>query len=828
MARSGRFGRLPRTAPSLASVIVSLAREMAARQDSNIVDAWKNGGEFEGKPVTDQMLLDFLRNRRDSLSESDPLWDYYDNLLLTYGFSIEESKMSLKYAEHKVNEVQMANFYKEWAAKMPKDSEIYRTLMRSAAQFLDTAKARAASGARANKQAAYNSAVMSSYDRYERAYDTVVSALTAAARTKGILGVSSFGTPEDLADLRNGDENDNARFLQLIESFDTDPEFAGLRAQLHEVGIDHLDYGVFLDLSQQKRSGIRSRRDLATQYDDASGRKKAEEELADFNVTANKWQDLDEWRFYSEARSDLDAALSANTINDPYADRAAYENYTKAVSQARSTMVDEIDRGMLANELTALRGEGPEGGTGSEFAGLSDAGAIANDVATYTSMIDSVESGRFLFAMQPVEGGGSAYALVSVTDATAQDPTKGVVLMQTMGRNSVQPIWVPLQPIYAQGGTNIDPRTGRPTAEVTAGNDTLLGYTYSVGNQRLYGIFGSDGQMAWTARNPFRNPPQGGTVNITPSADGALYVQWAIPSNAQFDPTTGQWVGEAPGGFDVTQLLDPSLYDADLRGAQNKTVYDDAMTAFYANSPEARQSLLQANPTQVASVFLLLYGPEQGASAMDRWTEQRNLAARQANYEARRTATPVGREQRYADVYEQRGYEAISNPLRQGPNPDLLPSEARFGTVAAEVTRANEKYYRDRASELVTSTYRQRNPWMVQQQGPNAGQINVPEGLLNPIQSLPLTGPGQTLSSYVRSQTGVDFPIPAIGPAPPPPSSQIKVPNLPTSTPSPVTPQHLPEGPDVGIVTPSVPDVYVPDNIYTPGGNIRPNLPEAP
>ena len=72
MARGGNFGRVPRAAPSLTNLLVSIAREMQSARDKNIMDAWKGGGLFEGKEVTDEMVLDHWKKRMDGVSPDDP------------------------------------------------------------------------------------------------------------------------------------------------------------------------------------------------------------------------------------------------------------------------------------------------------------------------------------------------------------------------------------------------------------------------------------------------------------------------------------------------------------------------------------------------------------------------------------------------------------------------------------------------------------------------------------------------------------------------------------------------------------------------------------
>src|SRR5262245_3711204 len=99
MATQARFGRLPRTAPSLTSTIVALAQQYQRQRDTNIETAWKEGGEFEGHKVNDEMFLKYWRDRMKDISPDDPMHDYYNNLIHGYQFQIEESKMGLKYQQ---------------------------------------------------------------------------------------------------------------------------------------------------------------------------------------------------------------------------------------------------------------------------------------------------------------------------------------------------------------------------------------------------------------------------------------------------------------------------------------------------------------------------------------------------------------------------------------------------------------------------------------------------------------------------------------------------------------------------------------------------------
>ena len=187
MARRGKFGRLPRQAPDLTGAIVALIREAAAQLDSNMVDAWKNGGEVDGKPATDERLLEHFKMRRDQLSPDDPLWDEWDNRVQQYTFSIAESKLMVKWENQKVKEGDVAKFYRDWMAKTPQNTEFYRELARNAGKWHAAARAqgRARSGGR---RAADNSAWEQNYwDKHVAGGNIVNQALVFIAKQYGVM-----------------------------------------------------------------------------------------------------------------------------------------------------------------------------------------------------------------------------------------------------------------------------------------------------------------------------------------------------------------------------------------------------------------------------------------------------------------------------------------------------------------------------------------------------------------------------------------------------------------------------------------------------------------
>lgn len=187
MARTGRFGRLPRAAPDLTSTIVAMVREYQQLVDGNMVDAWKNGGEVDGKPVTDSRLLAHFKTRRDDLSKSDPMYQQWNNRIDQYQFSIEESKMQVKWDNGQASEGQMAAFYRRWEQKTPDNTEFDRTLRSAEGKWKSSASARGrASSARA-KGNAYTSKQNTIYNNGPKQAEQANGILVLAGQALGIL-----------------------------------------------------------------------------------------------------------------------------------------------------------------------------------------------------------------------------------------------------------------------------------------------------------------------------------------------------------------------------------------------------------------------------------------------------------------------------------------------------------------------------------------------------------------------------------------------------------------------------------------------------------------
>jgi hypothetical protein len=214
-----------------------MAREYQQTKDKNIVNSWEKGGKFEGRQVTDSVLLDHLKTRRDGIAKDDPLYDEMDQRLTEYTFTVDNSKQELKYAQHKVSDAGMAEFYGKWAAKLPVDSEAYRNMAKLAAQYKDRAVkggsgsgggggGRRRGGSGGSGKPKYDSEKNMAQQGKEVAYDTTMQLLDYVAHKEGILNTEK----ETLSDLRVA-EGDASRLVQLLNTLNTDPRYANERAQ---------------------------------------------------------------------------------------------------------------------------------------------------------------------------------------------------------------------------------------------------------------------------------------------------------------------------------------------------------------------------------------------------------------------------------------------------------------------------------------------------------------------------------------------------------------------------------------------------------------------
>jgi cell division septation protein DedD len=232
VATRARFGRLPRSAPSLTATIVALGQQYEAQRERNLFDSWNQGGDWEGKKATDEVLMKYLKEKLSGLDRNDPKANEVRIQIASYEFAIENSKMEVKYAQKKVSDSGMAAFYRKWADKLPTDSEAYRQRAKLAAQYADRAHSAASSGRRAASDNAYYNRQTAIGNEKIRPYADLFATIEDYAR-KGIIGYIAPAlntTGEGIADLRVN-EGDATTMLAMLDQLAKDPALADWRKE---------------------------------------------------------------------------------------------------------------------------------------------------------------------------------------------------------------------------------------------------------------------------------------------------------------------------------------------------------------------------------------------------------------------------------------------------------------------------------------------------------------------------------------------------------------------------------------------------------------------
>jgi hypothetical protein len=399
VARVGRFGRLPRSSPDLSATIVSMLREYANQVDSNMLDAWKNGGKVDGKPVTDGRLLAHLKSRRDVLDKADPMWAQWNNRVLQYGFSIEESKMRVKWDNKTASAGDMAAFYHRWEQKTPNNTEFDRSLRSSYGQWAHASAAR--TGADKSKAAAakHQKWATGIYDSQIKSGDSLNTALVWLAQEVGIIPP---GNSASLADT----ELSQADFTQLLDIVQDGKALNSAfqpsvdRVTAYMKGIDpKFSWGESYLATTMSKADAGAARLIkgATTKTEANAWAKTRANIA---ITSNRAQALPTIHDYDALRTQLESDLEASA-NDPAAQRVAYKTY-----------------------LDGLKGIGARLTAGGSIAGNSHTDqALSGPVMQEAAAIESAMNGGPLLKTMPPTLYDSSSGTTAQSGQDAQDMT---------------------------------------------------------------------------------------------------------------------------------------------------------------------------------------------------------------------------------------------------------------------------------------------------------------------------------------------------------------------------------------------------------------------
>ena len=566
---------------------------MQSQRDQNIVEAWQKGGMFEGRKVTDDMILKHWQERSKQVDKNDPLYDTYHNAFMEYDYSINESIMRTKYAQGTVSDAAAAQFYLNWSKKVPKNSEFWRVLQRDAAEFTRASKAKSEAAAAREKEIRYQND-LKAIDTKDVAPGTYLLDVFKNIAKRGLRpnGGNPLIDPSngELYQFDAGDVEDMLGMITRMTDYE-DPRSgkagtvksptanvlyhddngnpvtgASVMAQLKkmvpgftgQLTLDHL-----YTLVSQQRAGLQKQQKLAEETGHLSDAKKYADQLS---VNAELGREIKAWPVEQNYLNYREAMLKV--VNDPSASafdkQQAVESYrtnlTK-LSNDPSIATNDVFRNKLLGEA-----KGDEGTTtaAEDFTGLNNvqpqdtkkiniaynrsiesidavnAGEMVWTTGEWEKPSDAFPNGRFI----PGAGGSTIGA------ATPQDiqnnsggiPTQTVYMPDKGGRFA--PVAVMGQPVTIHA---IDPKTNTELPVQSGTNSTVATIYAFPGGQQMVSYKDGQGHTLWSA---LKDAPWGGGAKLTESSKGFDLTITAPATQDQVGPL-GFKVQAGPNGKPV-------------------------------------------------------------------------------------------------------------------------------------------------------------------------------------------------------------------------------------------------------------------------------------
>lgn len=576
MGRRGTFGRSPRSAPNLTNTLIAIAREMQSQRDQNIMNAWKSGGQFEGGPVTDEDVLAHWKRRLVGLSKDDPMYDTYQNAYTQYQYAIEESKASTAYAQGRLSDTGMAQFYLRWAKRpgIPKNSEFYRVLQRDGAQFMRAAGAKNKAEAARRKEQAYQDDLSGLHKKNEAGGEFITEVLTTMAQVgnadAGLVGlIGQPGSNSDLTQFDSTDPEQMLRMLQLITPFErgggpdepaptassgyrpsdavlyhdpiTGKPVTGADVVRRLARLDPSFKGGHLDLTTVKASiksqldGIQRRIDLANStghISDANSFRKQQEYVATLGRQVNAWpveQDYMHLRTAYQAVINDSSALPKAKV-DAW---AAYQTGLMNLSEDPRIAADDRFRSALVGEATGNAGTVTMAESFGQM--LNSEPREDGDVAQNQLHIEALQADIDLLESDPLNYAYTTgqYAPDGTFVARVGGPSLGIAPTDAIAAFGGQPqhIFVPTANgaptpvIVVDLPVNATARNADGSPVKLDNTNAVAGvYQVTIGGQvlKVYGFDTTDSQGVTTRMYSSEPPWDESRVRATPSKGGGI------------------------------------------------------------------------------------------------------------------------------------------------------------------------------------------------------------------------------------------------------------------------------------------------------------------
>ncbi len=661
MARQGRFGRLPRSAPSITNTIVAIEREMQAQDDRNIMDAWKNGGLYKGAPVTDDMVLGHWRDRLALISKKDPLYDTYSNAVMQYEYAIEESKITTAYSQGKIGEQAVADFYLNWAKKVPQDSEFYRTLQRDAAQYIRAVKAKSASSTRATSQSHY-SAQQDAIDNNDVALGQYALYLVTMLAQHGsggrgavlgstaVTGPGTILTTSNIGKLDLPGVDDVIALLKTVTPSEEGVSYANPAVLFHDengrpiTGTDIVnalkaadpsfngtfDLNYVTSLINRQKEGLKQQIELARKtghIQDATSLTSKLTKVTEFGNQISAWPVMQQ---YADLKDELDKVMRDNSLL-PAAKLAAIDRIRAAIGR----LADDPRIASDDHLISQLRGEasGTEGtvtvaedmtgvkagytseqtAKNSEVANINSIRALLDEQVTATqdpgsgmamTQGDYVSDGVGGVKFVPSPGGKAigAAPIAEINNLPSAGPAITVLVPNGDGGGATPMMLVPA-PVTATArradGTTVSITSQAPVA-------TFVKYMVNGVEVTLYGLKDkATGIMRWTT-----DPPWDTTAIKSRETTGGLVLD--LTAVVPQSDTTGPDGGSLGNGFIV---IDKRPVTPSSDGSPGKLAMDPAAAAL-ATDPARQHAGPDPNTDSFSPTLVALKATPDGQTLL--------------------------------------------------------------------------------------------------------------------------------------------------------------------------------------------------------------------
>jgi hypothetical protein len=357
------------------------------------------------------MVLAFWKGEMDGLDPSDPQYDEYKLNHDQIDFGINESKQRLLYDQGKLSASKMAQFYLNWAKKVPRDGAFWRTLQTRAAQFMQAASARSSSVSAAAAKKAYDDAqaklarglAPGAYVKDMLRNVAIVNGLVDARDTKGIANLSDPAMMQDIIDginehpenilyIKDGVPISGQNVLDDLNKIDPDfrprvtAEFAGSKA--HNLRKDMITGGglttdYIIGALKQSNTVNLSLAEQAAKNDkkaDTNKYRKAAGEVSEFARDAQLWGISPSYSMIIEQRDQILSGPGSVTEKAAALDRASKD----LMALARTPGLDARTIVTLTREAGANAGEkGAKGSSsfGEDYLGIKTPSGVFDPAA---------------------------------------------------------------------------------------------------------------------------------------------------------------------------------------------------------------------------------------------------------------------------------------------------------------------------------------------------------------------------------------------------------------------------------------------------------------